>query len=76
MKPKRAYTLAINALRAEIQKYAVDANMHDLYGANYSHAVNASKRKKELEEAIEVLEKEQVISGKPAQLKLFLGGNQ
>ena len=55
---KKAIKLAIECIRKEIQCIAVDANLHEMYGANSPHAKRCSKRRKELLGVIEELEKE------------------
>ena len=56
MKRDKALRLAVAALRKQAQRLAVDANLHDVYHADYPHAVNASQERKLLLEAIEELE--------------------
>lgn len=51
----QALKLAIAALKAEKQRLAFDANMHDLRGAEYPQAVAASKKRKRIVQAIETL---------------------
>lgn len=48
----QAIRAALAAIEREIKAQAVDANLHDVAGATYPHAVNASKRRKNLQEAI------------------------
>lgn len=55
MERKRAIELAIQSIRAEVQRLAVDANLHEQFRAGYPAAVRASKRRKQLREAIEIL---------------------
>jgi hypothetical protein len=55
MIPRRALTLAIHALESERQHIAVEANLCDMYGARHPSAVNASARRKEINQAIETL---------------------
>ena len=52
----RAITLAIAALEREIKVLAVQANLHDQYGADAPMCVEASKRRTELRAAIEALQ--------------------
>jgi len=52
---KKALRLAVQALEAQRQHLAVDANMHDLYKADYPAAINASKKRAELNQAIDFL---------------------
>ena len=51
----RATALAIAALEREIKALAVNANLHDQYGADAPVCVEASRRRTELREAIAVL---------------------
>ncbi len=61
MKLRKAISLAIYALE-ELQKpLHVDANLHEHYGADYPLAVSASKQRRELREAVKVLEQMQAI---------------
>lgn len=55
----RAIVLAIAAMQREIRALAVEANLCDQMGATYPAAVNASKRRKELQQAIEALKQPQ-----------------
>ncbi|MFC1879387.1 hypothetical protein ACFLZW_05690 [Chloroflexota bacterium] len=45
-------TLAIKALEAEIQKISINANLADIYNATFPNAVNSSKKRKRLRQAI------------------------
>jgi hypothetical protein len=56
MNRARATTLAIQCIEREIRALAVNANLHDQYGADTPACVEASKRRKELREAIEALQ--------------------
>ena len=58
MKREQAIKLAIEAMRAQLQRLAVDANMCDVYGATYQAAVGASAKRKQVLEAIEILDQE------------------
>lgn len=55
MNRQRATTIAISAIEAQIKALAVNANLHDMMGADAPVCVEASKRRKELREAIEAL---------------------
>ncbi len=55
MKKKLALDIAIEGIRHLIKNVVVDANLHDLYGANYPYAVRASKRKRALQDALEII---------------------
>jgi ABC-type phosphate transport system auxiliary subunit len=63
VKRDRAIRLAVEAIQAQIHKLAVDANLHDVYGADYPQAINASAKRKELLEAIEILERHVIQPG-------------
>jgi hypothetical protein len=55
MKTKQALNIAIHAIEQEIKIYNVDANMYEKLGADYPLAISASKRRKKLRAAIEIL---------------------
>jgi hypothetical protein len=55
MKQHRAVALAIQCIEAEIKRLAVNANLHDLFGADAPVCVEASKRRAELKAAIAAL---------------------
>lgn len=57
MDESKALQMAIEALKYQVKLAAVDANLFDFKFADYPYAKKASKRKKELLEAIAVLEK-------------------
>jgi hypothetical protein len=52
----RATVLAIQCIEREIKALAVNANLEDMYHAGIPMCVEASKRRKELREAIEALQ--------------------
>lgn len=56
MTPQKAIELAIEAMKRRIQKVAVDANLHDVLHVDNPSAVRASRLRKELREAIKILE--------------------
>jgi hypothetical protein len=55
MNRARAQALAIQCTEAEIKRLAVQANLEDHYHSGIPACVQASKRRKELREAIEAL---------------------
>jgi hypothetical protein len=55
MDHKAAVKIAVEAMRLEMKGLAFDAHTHDRLGENNPTAVNASKRYKEIEQAIAVL---------------------
>jgi hypothetical protein len=57
MNRKKALKLGIEALNVWIKHFAVDANIHDVYGGDYPYAIKASQKRRELLGAIEELEK-------------------
>ncbi len=59
MKRAHAIRIAIASIEREIKSIAVDANLHDLYKADYPHAIKASKRRTDLRAAIEILKEPQ-----------------
>jgi hypothetical protein len=58
MKTSKAVKLAVECMRREIQRVSVSANLQEVHGMDWPSAIGASKRRAELREAIEVLEKE------------------
>ncbi len=52
---KQALKLAIECVQREIARIAVDANLHDVFGARYPFAIRASKKKEALHQAIMIL---------------------
>lgn len=60
-----ASALAIIELRAELQRVAFDANMHDIYQATYPYAISCSLKRKRLQAALRQLEAQRL------QLPLF-----
>jgi hypothetical protein len=52
----QAVRLAIKCMKKEIHLLAMPANLHERYGADFPSAINASKDRKKLREAIVVLE--------------------
>jgi N6-adenosine-specific RNA methylase IME4 len=59
MKYSHATKLAAAALDREIQSLAINANMHDLAGLDAPACIAASKRRRELQEAIALLRPQQ-----------------
>lgn len=58
----RAITLAIQALEAQIKRLAVNANLADLYHADAPACVEASRRRRELRDAIAALREPQQVT--------------
>jgi hypothetical protein len=56
---RQALELAIQALQDKRRQFAVDASYHDVWKSDNPSAVNASKRKTQITEAIEELRKAQ-----------------
>jgi hypothetical protein len=56
MNRARATTMAIQCIEAEIKRLAVQANLEDQYHSGIPACVQASRRRKELREAIEALQ--------------------
>ena len=56
MTREKALKLAIELIRKRAQGLAVEANLHDMYHAEYPSAKRASKERKELVEAKRELE--------------------
>ena len=59
MNTKRARAIAIQCIEAEIKRLAANANLHDMYHADAPVCIEASKRRKELREAIDALKEPQ-----------------
>ena len=55
MTATRAIRLAIKVLEREIQRLAQNANLHDVYHLEDRATVNASRQRRDLQEAIETL---------------------
>ena len=55
MNNETATRLAIECIKTEIQRLAVDANLQEMYQANLPHTIAASKRRALLRKAIAVL---------------------
>ena len=61
MKNEKALKLAIECIKTEIQRLAVDGNLQEIYQANLPHTIAASKRRALLREAIATLEGQQSV---------------
>lgn len=59
MTNQRAITLAVQALEGQIKRLAVNANLHDLFHADAPVCVEASRKRKELRDAIAQLRQPQ-----------------
>lgn len=55
MTTSRAIRLAIKVLEREVQRLAQNANLHDRYHLNDRATINASRQRRDLQEAIELL---------------------
>lgn len=66
MDRRQALRIAVAAMRRELRVIAFDAQMHEHYGATYSQALMASKRRAELKAAIGQLESGLKGKGKQA----------
>lgn len=67
-KSDKAIRLAVQALRAERQRLAFDANLYDLGIADYPAAKRSSERRKEINAAIgELIGQPEPVSGMVAQ---------
>lgn len=55
MKKRKAIRLAIEAMKLEIRRLNVDANLHEMCGLDSPGAISASKKRAELREAIALL---------------------
>ena len=58
MDSKKATRLAIECIRKEIQRLAVDANLQEMYQADLPNTIAASKKRALLREAILALQAE------------------
>ena len=56
MTTRTALTLAIPEIRAELKRIAFDANMHDIYHADYPYAIACSAKRQRLLAALRDLE--------------------
>jgi hypothetical protein len=56
MNQGQALDLAIECIRKEIHRVAVDANLHDLANATYPYAVKSSRWRKKLRAAEEKIQ--------------------
>ena len=56
MTHQQAIRLALTCIRAEIRRLGPDANLHEVYGADYASAKQASARRNALRAAASVLE--------------------
>lgn len=65
-----ALAMAIETLRRQAQRLAVDANLHDLYHANHPAALHASQKRREILEAVDVLQ-----AGPLAGMPAFVAGD-
>jgi len=65
-----ALSIAIDALRRQAQRLAVDANLHDLYHANHPAAIKASQKRRELLQTIDTLQ-----AGPLAGMPAFVAGD-
>lgn len=65
MNRKQALKIAEELFVAELKRVAVDANLHDVYHADYPHAVKMAKRRQQLLKAMNVL------FGDKSQLTMF-----
>ena len=64
MNTHRATKIAISYIEAEIKRLAVNANLEDQYHSGIPMCVEASRRRKELREAIEALKQPQQVGMK------------
>lgn len=55
MNRAQATKIAIQAIEAEIKRLAVNANLHDMMHADAPVCIEASRKRRELKEAIEAL---------------------
>ena len=55
MTTSQAYTIARDAIQAQIKTLNVEANLHDLHGADHPGATRASKKRAELREALAII---------------------
>ena len=58
MDSKKAIRLAVECIRKEIQRLAVDANLQEMYQADLPNTIAASKKRALLREAILALQAE------------------
>lgn len=58
MIPPLVLKTCIELVKKDLQRFAVDANLCDKYGATYPAALNASKHRKKLLKVLDFLVKE------------------
>lgn len=59
MDNRRAITIAVQVLEKEIKALAINANLHDMFHADAAACVEASRRRKELRDAVAALRQPQ-----------------
>lgn len=52
---QQALKVAMDCVAFEIRRLTVDANLYDIYGADYPHAIQASKKRVALKQALDIL---------------------
>jgi hypothetical protein len=57
VKLSQAIRIAVKAMEVKIKTLDVDANLYEQYGASYLSAASASRERRQLQEAIEVLKR-------------------
>lgn len=62
MNHRRAVALAIDCIEREIKRLAVNANLADMYHNDAPMCVEASRKRKELREAIAALRQPQQVT--------------
>jgi predicted TIM-barrel enzyme len=72
MKHSRALALAIKAMEAQIKRNAVNANLLEQYGLVTPTTIEAAKLRKDLQEAIALLQLPAKIKAEHAQLEIEL----
>ena len=58
MKREKAIRLLVECAEKEIQRISVSANLHEVHGLPWSSAVGASRRRKELREAVKIVQQD------------------
>ncbi|MFH1635592.1 MAG: hypothetical protein ABIG63_16500 [Chloroflexota bacterium] len=57
MSQRKMINLAIDCVKREMRRLAVDANLYEKYGAKSPHAQRCSERRKELREVVDFLKR-------------------
>ena len=59
----QAVRLAVECMTLEFHRLAVPASLHERFGADMPHAVNASKRRTDLRQAMQLISGQLALKG-------------